>query len=449
MRHKVLPLLACFLLFLGGGLFAANNALYFDGVDDCVAIGNMASKITSSFTVEAWFNPATLTTPTLGRTIFAGTSGTNKNIWVTHRGDEISVCSYKDNTPVILTTSMDLDIDEWYHIAVSVVGQNGEVKLYVDGELKGSGTAGNVSPVWGGLFTIGDLRPSSTTHFAFNGLIDEVRLWNVVRTATDINNNYDKPVSPSSANLVGYWKLDEIDGTIANDSTINGYDGRVQDGTATHTSPDWQDGVPTLPVELSSFTAILTADLFVRLQWITQSETGVSGFYIYRSTERDIATAMIVNPFISATNTSEQQSYQYVDSNLYEPGTYYYWLSVQNIDGSVDYHGPTTVYYDTNPNQGTPGIPIVSGLSSIYPNPFNPSATVAYGLSKDADVNFVIYNSRGQIIRQISEGQKAAGSWKLIWNGLDENGDTYSSGVYHIRMNAGNQSFVKKAVLMK
>jgi len=40
----------------------------------------------------------------------------------------------------------------------------------------------------------------------------------------------------------------------------------------------------TLPVELSSFTAVLTADFFVKLHWVTQSETGVSGFYVYRGT---------------------------------------------------------------------------------------------------------------------------------------------------------------------
>lgn len=71
------------------------------------------------------------------------------------------------------------------------------------------------------------------------------------------------------------------------------------------------------------------------------------------------------------------------------------------------------------------------------------------GLSKDAELSFVVYNARGQVVRRISKGQKTAGNWKLIWNGLDENGSNCPTGIYHIRMNAGKESFVKKIALLK
>ena len=454
MRHKVLPLVACFLLFLGGGLFAQNNARYFDGIDDCVSIGNMnttATPITTQFTVEAWIKPESINVGAFslyGRTIFASSTVTDKPIWVTQHGSEIWVYSYSNNDVKIKTVGLGLTANTWSHIAVTVI-KNGDLKLYVNGQLVASKTAGNGGTNWNSTFTIGDLRPDRK--IAFWGYIDEVRVWNDVRTDTEIQANYDKTVDPASDNLIGYWKLDESEGHDAYDSTGNGYNGIVRSGASIHPNPDpgWTAGVPTLPVELSSFSAILTADLFVRLQWITQSETGVSGFYIYRSIERDIATAMIVSPFIGATNTSDQHSYLYMDTDLIEPGTYYYWLSVHNYDGSVDYHGPTTVHYNQNTNQEVPDIPIISGLKSIYPNPFNPSANISYTLIKDAELSFVISNSRGQIVRRISAGHKAAGDGKITWNGLDDNGNTCSSGVYHIRMNAGKQSFAKKAVLMK
>ncbi|MCB5251835.1 MAG: hypothetical protein RBR69_04265 [Candidatus Cloacimonadaceae bacterium] len=53
MKHKVMPLTLLFFLLLVSGLLAQNNALTFDGDDDCVAIGNMTSEISSTFTVEA------------------------------------------------------------------------------------------------------------------------------------------------------------------------------------------------------------------------------------------------------------------------------------------------------------------------------------------------------------------------------------------------------------
>lgn len=85
----------------------------------------------------------------------------------------------------------------------------------------------------------------------------------------------------------------------------------------------------------------------------------------------------------------------------------------------------------------------------MYPNPFNPSATISYGLNKAATVDFLIYNTRGQLVTSFSEGQKAAGNWSVTWNGLDNNGQSCSSGVYYIQMQAGKESFMRKAVLMK
>ncbi len=206
---------------------------------------------------------------------------------------------------------------------------------------------------------------------------------------------------------------------------------------------------PLVPVELSSFTAVLTADQYVKLQWTTQSETGVSGFYVYRASTSILTNAIMVSPLIGATNTGDLHDYEYVDADLYDSGSYYYWLSVHNMDGSEDYHGPIAVNYNPGDDPATPEIPLVSGFSSIYPNPFNPSTTIAYGLSQNAELSFVIYNARGQVVRRISEGQKTAGNWKLIWNGLDENGSNCPTGIYHIRMNAGKESFVKKIALLK
>ena len=52
----------------------------------------------------------------------------------------------------------------------------------------------------------------------FNGLFDELRVWKVARTATQIHDNYNKQVATTSANLVGYWKFDEASGTTTADA---------------------------------------------------------------------------------------------------------------------------------------------------------------------------------------------------------------------------------------
>ncbi|MDD3562998.1 MAG: FlgD immunoglobulin-like domain containing protein [Candidatus Cloacimonetes bacterium] len=206
---------------------------------------------------------------------------------------------------------------------------------------------------------------------------------------------------------------------------------------------------PTLPVELSSFTVALNSSNQAVLTWVTQTETGVNGFYIYRSNEGVLADALLISSLIPATNSSQQQVYIYRDKELNGAGTYYYWLQVSDLNGSESYHGPVTLVYEDGNDQQTPVIPKVTELKKVFPNPFNPSATISYSLVDAAPVSIKIYNSRGQMVRSFEEGLQNAGSYNLIWNGEDNSGRSLPTGVYYIRMQAGQQSFNKKAVLMK
>ncbi len=205
---------------------------------------------------------------------------------------------------------------------------------------------------------------------------------------------------------------------------------------------------PTLPVELSSFTATLASNNAVSIMWVTQSETNVNGYYIHRGVTKELSAAMVVSPLVPATNTSQQQVYLFTDTDIAQIGTYYYWLEAQDLDGTTVYHGPTTVYYGQG-EPGAPDVPLFTELKSVYPNPFNPSTTISYSLASSATVNIVIYNSRGQIVRNFGLGTKGSGTHQLLWNGTDNSGRECSTGVYYIKMNAGQDSFIRKGVLLK
>ena len=205
----------------------------------------------------------------------------------------------------------------------------------------------------------------------------------------------------------------------------------------------------TLPVELSAFMAYINSQGGITVMWATQSETGVNGYYVNRATVNDLSAAVRISSLIPASNTSQQQVYVYNDNELYEPGTYYYWLEIQDIDGVVSYYGSRSVTFGGNGNNGTPEIPLVTGIRSIYPNPFNPSATIMYELDQPANVNIDIYNNRGQIVRSFAIGQKEKGSHKLLWDGTDNSGSACGTGIHFVKMQAGKETFVKKAALVK
>jgi hypothetical protein len=208
----------------------------------------------------------------------------------------------------------------------------------------------------------------------------------------------------------------------------------------------------TLPVELSSFTAVQSTAGFVSMSWITESETELMGFRVYRSESSELQTAsMITNGFISATNTSTTQQYHYEDRDVIVEHTYYYWLEAADLDGSSQYFNPVMVQILANGEGESPEAQLLpgTGISSIYPNPFNPSTHVSYSVKDDAVVNISVYNHKGQLIRNLVDASIAAGQHRISWDGKDMKGQSCASGIYYIHMNADRYSEMRKTVLMK
>ncbi len=83
-------------------------------------------------------------------------------------------------------------------------------------------------------------------------------------------------------------------------------------------------------------------------------------------------------------------------------------------------------------------------LGQNYPNPFNPATTIEYSVSKEADVNLNIFNELGQLVKNISEGNKKAGDYKIQLDCTD-----MASGVYFYQLIVDGMPEAKKMVLIK
>lgn len=88
-------------------------------------------------------------------------------------------------------------------------------------------------------------------------------------------------------------------------------------------------------------------------------------------------------------------------------------------------------------------------LHHNYPNPFNPSTTIRYGLPVDARVNVSIYNILGQRVRQLVDKDQTAGYQTVTWNGRNDAGRPVPSGVYLYQIVAGDFRASKKMLLLK
>jgi hypothetical protein len=89
-------------------------------------------------------------------------------------------------------------------------------------------------------------------------------------------------------------------------------------------------------------------------------------------------------------------------------------------------------------------IPRRYALGQNYPNPFNPSTTIRYGLPNRSNVTLTVYNTLGQQVAQLVNGEVEAGYHEVKFeaSGL-------SSGVYFYRLQAGSFVETRKFILMK
>ena len=93
--------------------------------------------------------------------------------------------------------------------------------------------------------------------------------------------------------------------------------------------------------------------------------------------------------------------------------------------------------------------PPIEPFMSVGPNPFNPTISIRFGLSHASKVDVSVYDLKGRRIRRIVDEYRPAGTHRVAWDGHDGSGRQVASGVYLLRMNAGEVRFTRQVVLVK
>ena len=89
-------------------------------------------------------------------------------------------------------------------------------------------------------------------------------------------------------------------------------------------------------------------------------------------------------------------------------------------------------------------LPESFSVNNAYPNPFNPTTTLKFSLPIETEVYIAVYNLNGREVVTLQEGNMDAGYHTVRWNA-----DRYSSGVYFIKMIAGEFVNTQKLIPMK
>ena len=206
-------------------IYGPGNALDYDGGDDYVSSPLLISGW-GSLTLETWvyarsFNPYS----------------PDYNISNLIRGGDeralirIGDADIDNNQPqfvidcgagqVKLNANAKLNINTWYHIAG--VYDNSEMKLYINGELDNSLLQSGAIDTTAEATTLG----GSTGDRYLDGYLDEVRIWNGVRSATEIRDNMCRNLAGDESGLEAYYRFDEESGTSLPDESGNGNTGTL------------------------------------------------------------------------------------------------------------------------------------------------------------------------------------------------------------------------------
>ena len=257
---------------------SGNYALSLDGVDDLVDIEGAFLNNQSNWTVSAWIN--LLSGGMIYSYIYSeGNPNVNFHILVTLNGS-IHVGAWNINRPdsgwVSYSTPINvISFGEWNFIAVTLENggvDTGNLNVYVN-ENSFSGTLQQAYHPDSQYAVIG--RNVGSTHGGvqpdnpFNGLIDEVRIWNITRTEEQIQSAMNRTLTQAEINsgdLVGYWNFDN---GRASDFSLNANHGTLVEDARVIPLGDWQPSATDCDVgDVSGNGTISAYDASLILQYV-------------------------------------------------------------------------------------------------------------------------------------------------------------------------------------
>ncbi len=236
MKHTFSIILILFFCCLNQ-VIAQNVALNFDGSDDYIQTSHAGISGQNARTVEAMIRTTANCDPNQkGKqkvivdwgTASTGARFTLNILWGNALRLEVSGSGLSGQTVI--------NDGKWHHVAAvfTQVGKSNEIRLYVDGVLDTSGSIPTGVNTGSSVNVRIGQRIDNTNNF--EGDIDEVRIFNLARSASDIKADIHKEYCKYPKGLVGYWKLNEGAANSSNSSnkTAKDYTSSKKDGTLTN-----------------------------------------------------------------------------------------------------------------------------------------------------------------------------------------------------------------------
>ena len=215
-----------------------DTALYLDGNESYVEIidSETINNIREQVTVSLWIKPTDFPrryTNVLfkGNNRMPGITHRQFTLWLFDNGSvQFDTSPGGQQAQYLVSRSNSIKLNQWSHVAAIIDVKKDEMKLYINGIEVERDNFDNERHI---LETRLPLRIGSSHeeempfHASFVGQIDEVRVWNIVRSEADIRSDMTTKLNGDEPGLVGYWKFDEDKDGVVADVSPNRNDGNL------------------------------------------------------------------------------------------------------------------------------------------------------------------------------------------------------------------------------
>ena len=269
-----------------------------------------------------------------------------------------------------------------------------------------------------------------------------------------INNNRVKCIAtdPEGTNYLGTegagvsrLRIDPVDGITAASAIDWAWSGLVSDTCYAilfaKNGHEWYGTDKGLCLHTSKNT---------REDWVTYTKAdGLADDFVRAIAEDPGGVKWIgTNNGVSSFNGGIWKTYRTADGLA---GNTVYAIAV-DFDGSIWFATDQGVSHASGVSAaGQQGPPVRMNLFRIrnFPNPFNPSTTIAFELPRGGNVTVRISAVNGACVRSLVGGFFQAGENRILWDGRDDQGNAVQSGVYVARVTAGGASAAHKIILTR
>jgi hypothetical protein len=238
-----------------------SNGIHLDGTDDYISI---TRPVADDFTIEFWMK--TTQTGNTGAQWYSGKglvdaeypSGAN-DFGTSLHGNKVAFGIGNPDYTIVSNTIVNDGI--WKHVAVTRTKSTGVINIYINGVLDNTGTSSNVVSLTApSTIRIGGIQTSSNY---FNGTLDDIRIWNYVRTSNQILGNMNLELLGNEAGLVVYYNCNQGTPnaintnltTINNEVSTNNFNGTLNNFALSGQTSNWVVGklepyIPTKNLKL-------------------------------------------------------------------------------------------------------------------------------------------------------------------------------------------------------